>query len=369
VPDDTIANLRRAGVEIGKPIGRARVDPNYRRRLIRLVLLTVGPLLVVIASAWVYLAGGRYVSTDDAYVKTHLISINAQVAGQVTAVNVRNNQRVAAGDPLFEIDPASYQIALAQAEADLANTSSQIASLRASYLEKTAMLRNAEANIRFQQTEYNRQTQLQATGNAAQQRVDQAKVNLEQAQQQADVARQQMAGIQAQLGGDVNAAVETTPQYKAALARRDNAALALSRTRIVAPTAGVVANVTLRPGDYIGSGVPIFSLAEADQVWIDANFKETDLTHVTAGQAATIKVDTYPGITWTAKVESISPASGGEFSILPAQNSSGNWVKVVQRIPVRLVIDPRPDAPQLRAGMSVSTTIDTGHRRSLADLF
>src|SRR5262249_51650358 len=145
-----------------------------------------------------------------------------------------------------------------------------------------------------------------------------------------------------------------------ALARRNDAALALSRTKVVAPGAGVVANVTLRPGNFVAAGVPVFSLAEIDHTWVDGFFKETDLTHVTVGQAATVTVDTYPGITWTAKVESLSPASGNEFSLLPAQNSSGNWVKVVQRIPVRLAIDPQPNAPQLRAGMSVDAEIDTG---------
>ena len=155
-----------------------------------------------------------------------------------------------------------------------------------------------------------------------------------------------MAAIQAQLGGDVNKPTEELATYRAALARRDDAALALSRTKVVAPAAGVVANVTLRPGDYISTGTPVFSLAEIGHTWIEANFKETELTHVVPGQEATVTVDTYPGITWKARVESLSPASGNEFSLLPAQNSSGNWVKVVQRIPVRLALEPQPGAPQ-----------------------
>ncbi len=331
-----------------------------RPQLVRWGLIALGPILVLLVGGWFYLTSGRYVSTDDAFVKTDLVSINAQVAGQVVAVGVRNNQHVDAGQLLFEIDPASYKIALDRAEADLVNVSSQIAALRASYLEKAAMLQNAAEAIQFQQREYNRQMNLRSSGVASEQKADEARRALENAQRQADVVRQQMAAIQAQLGGDVNKPTEEMALYRAALAHRDDAQLALSRTKIYAPAAGVVANVTLRPGDYVGAGTPVFSLAETGHIWVEANFKETELTHVADGQEATITVDTYPGRVWKAKIESVSPASGNEFSLLPAQNSSGNWVKVVQRIPVRLALEDQPDAPPLRAGMSVIAEIDTG---------
>jgi len=341
-----------------------------RRQLIRWTLIGAGPILVLLVAGWFYVTSGRYVSTDDAFVKTDLVNVSAQVSGQVVAVNVTNNQPVAAGDPLFEIDPASYQIALNQADADLTNVAAQIAALRASYLEKSANLRNVEDMIQFQQREFNRQTNLRSSGVASEQKVDEARRALDNALRQADVVRQQMAAIQAQLGGDVTKPTEEMALYRAALARRNDAALALARTKVVAPAAGVVANVTLRPGNFVTAGTAVFSLAEIDHTWVDAFFKETDLTHVVAGQRATVTVDAYPGITWTAKVESLSPASGNEFSLLPAQNSSGNWVKVVQRIPVRLAIDPQPNAPQLRAGMSVMAEIDTGphHPRWLVAL-
>lgn len=345
-----------------------------RRQQIRWGLIVVGPLLVLLVAAWYYLTSGRYVSTDDAFVKTDLVSVSSQVSGQAIAVHVRNNQRVEGGEPLFEIDPASYTIALTQAEADLANTTSNIAALRASYFEKAALLRNAEETIQFQQREYNRQANLRSSGVASEQKVDEARRALDNALRQAEMIRQQMAATAAQLGGDVNKPTEEIALYRAALARRNDAALAVARTKVVAPAPGVVANVTLRPGDYITAGAPVFSLAEIGHIWVEANFKETDLTHVVDGQPATVTVDTYPDITWNAKVESLSPASGNEFSLLPAQNSSGNWVKIVQRIPVRLAIEPQPGAPQLRAGMSVTAEIDTGphHPRwltKLANLF
>jgi len=358
---DRITSLRK-NADAARPVAvdGGRAPAGSRRQLVRWVLIGLGPLVVLSAALWFYVTGGRYVSTDDAFVKTDLVSINAQVPGQVTGLYVQNNQGVQAGQLLFELDGRSYRIALDQAEANLANVTAQINALRANYLEKAAMLTNAEQTVQFQQREYNRQVNLRSSGVASEQKVDEARRAYDNAQQQTDVVRQQMAAIQAQLGGDINKPTEELAMYRAAVARRDDAALALARTKVFAPAAGVVANVTLRPGDYINTGTPVFSLAEIGHSWIEANFKETELTHVLAGQEATVTVDTYPGITWKARVESLSPASGNEFSLLPAQNSSGNWVKVVQRIPVRLAIEPQPGAPPLRAGMSVIVEIDTG---------
>lgn len=358
---ERITSLRK-GADTARPIAveGGPASGRSRRQLVRWGLIVLGPLLVLLAAGWFYVTGGRYVSTDDAFVKTDLVSINAQVSGQVTGLYVQNNQTVNAGQLLFEIDPQSYQIALDQAEANLTNVRSQIAALRANYLEKAALLKNAEETVQFQQREYNRQVNLRSSGVASEQKVDDARHGFENAQRQAEVVRQQMAAIEAQLGGDVTKPMEQLAIYRAALARRDDAALALSRTKVFAPGAGVVANVTLRPGDYINAGAPVFSLAELGHTWIEANFKETELTHVLTGQTAAITVDSFPGVTWTGHVESLSPASGNEFSLLPAQNSSGNWVKVVQRIPVRVAIDAQPGAPQLRAGMSVDVEIDTG---------
>lgn len=334
--------------------------PFDRRRKIRWLLIGLGPLLVLIVGGWFYFTSGRYATTDDAFVKTDLVSVSSQVPGQVSRVLVQNNQRIAAGQVLFEIDPASYKIALAQAEANVANVRNQIEALRANYAEKQAELKSAQQTVDFQQTEYNRAASLRKTSAVSQQQLDQARHNLEVAQQNVAQVQQQMAAILAQLGGDTATPVENLPQYRAAVARRDDAQLALDRTEVKAPADGVVANVTLRAGDYVTAGQQVFSLAEIGHVWVVGNFKETDLTHVVDGQPAKVTVDTYPGVTWNAKVESVSPASGNEFSILPPENSSGNWVKVVQRIPVRLKLEPQAGAPLLRAGMSVYATIDTG---------
>jgi membrane fusion protein (multidrug efflux system) len=330
-----------------------------RRQLIRWGLMALGPLLVILVGGWWYLTSGRYVSTDDAFVKTDLASISAQVPGQVAAIHVRDNQKVDAGQLLFELDSSSYKIALDQAEANLSMTRDRIASLRANYREKAATLVSARDATAQAQREYDRQSHLRATGASSQQQYEQAQLALQQAQRNEDAIRQQMAALEAQLGGSVDTPTEQLGMYRAALAQRDDAALALARTKIFAPASGVLANVTLRPGDYITAGQPTFNLAETSNTWVEADYKETQLTNVAVGQPATITVDAYPGKTWHATVESLSPASGNEFSVLPAENSSGNWIKVVQRIPVRLAIEQQDGAPTLRAGMSVIVEIDT----------
>jgi membrane fusion protein (multidrug efflux system) len=366
MPDAANANvteLRREGPEQATPstttVAAAPGRASSRRRMLRWGLMALGPLLVVLVGGWWYLTSGRYVSTDDAFVKSDLASISSQVPGQVVGVYVRNNQTVDAGQLLFEIDPSSYRIALDQAEANLAVTRDSIASLRSNYREKTAMLQSAGDTTAHNQREYDRQQRLRASGASSEQQFEQAQLALQQSQRSEAAIRQQMAAIEAQLGGNVDMPTEQLGTYRAALAKRDDAALALQRTRIVAPAAGVLANVTVRPGDYITPGQPIFNLAESSNTWVEANFKETQLTNVAPGQPATVTVDAYPGKTWHASVESLSPASGNEFSVLPAENSSGNWIKVVQRIPVRVAIQPQEGAPTLRAGMSVTVEIDT----------
>jgi membrane fusion protein (multidrug efflux system) len=343
---------------------QARHDSTTGRRRLRWGLIALGPLLVLAVGTWLYLTGGRTVSTDDAFVKTDLASISAQVPGQIATVHVRNNQRVERGQVLFELDDSSYRTALQQAEANLALVRDQVAVLRANYQERTAMLHSAEETAAYQQREFLRQQRLRQTGAVSEQQLEQVGHNYEVAQRNLDAMRQQIVAIKAQLGGDADTPTEDLAQYRAALAKRDDAQIALERTRIAAPATGVAANVTLRPGDYVSPGQPMFSLAEIEHLWVEANFKETQLTKVVDGQPATVTVDAYPGVVWRGRVESVSPASGNEFSVLPAENSSGNWVKVVQRIPVRVSLDPAANAPQLRAGMSVTATIDISAPRA-----
>ncbi len=354
-------------------VARPRIG---RRRLTRWGLLVLGPLAVILVTGWYYVTGGRYISTDDAYVKTDVAAVNAQVSGRVLALDVRDNQPVTAGQLLLTIDPGSYNLLLpttprsyslayTAAAANLAQVADQIAALRANYVGKEAALHQTQETITFLTREFQRQSNLAGHGYASEQAYDTAHHNLVQAQAQADIIRQQMAAIQAELGGNIATPTKDLPQYQAALALRDDADQALKLTKVYAPAAGIVTNVTLRPGDYINAGAPLFSLAEIRHTWVTGNFKETELTYVKQGQPATVTVDAYPGVVWHAKVESLSPASGDVFSLLPPQNATGNWVKVVQRIPVRLEVENKAGMPQLRAGMSVTAEIDTHHHRYL----
>jgi membrane fusion protein (multidrug efflux system) len=235
-------------------------------------------------------------------------------------------------------------------------------------------LKTARTNVDFYQREYQRQADLAGRQVVSQAQLDKARRDLDTARQQAASLVQQLASIAADLNGDPNIPVEKHPRYLAAEAARDQAARDLAHTVVKAPTAGVVTNVdSLQPGEYLAAASPAFSLVAIDHVWVEANPKETQLTYVRPGQPATVDVDTYPGVEWRGEVASLSPASGSEFALLPAQNTSGNWVKVVQRIPIRIRIKTQPGQPPLRAGMSVEVEIDTGHRRNvlrfLAGLF
>ena len=340
--------------------------PRRRRRVVwRWALLLLGPVAVLVGAAYLYLTGGRYVSTDNAYVYLDKIMVSADVGGRVVAVPVRENQLVAAGDLLLRIDPASYRLALEQATAQADQVRSDMAALRISYRQAMANLQGAEEAVAYHQRQFGRQQELRSRGVASDTRAEDAQHALTQARQQQAALRQEVAGIIAQLGGDPDRPIDDMPRYKMAVAQRDRALLDLQRTEVTAPQAGVVSNIKLEPGEHLAPGAPAFSLIPTDEIWVDANFKETDLTFVKPGNAATVTIDTYPGREWSATVVSLSPATGSQFSLLPAQNASGNWVKVVQRIPVRLQLARDPDGPALRAGMSAEVEIDTERRRTL----
>jgi membrane fusion protein (multidrug efflux system) len=347
---------------------RSRAD--VLRQSLRWSLLVIGPLALVVVATYLYLAGGRYVAIDNAYVKADMVNVANDVAGMVAAVAVRNNQPVKVGDELFHLDDEPFRIALANAQAQLDQVRNDIEALKASYRQKQEDIKSDQVNISFYEREEQRQNELVAKSFVSRAQYDNARRNLDVARQQSASDRQQLAMIAANLSGDPNIAPEQHPRYLQAQARRDQAARDLRRTVVKASLGGIVTNVDkLQPGQYLAPGAAAFSLVATDHVWVEANPKETDLTYVKAGDAVTITVDTYPDVEWHGTVASLSPASGSEFALLPPQNTSGNWVKVVQRIPIRLRIDTEPGMPTLRAGMSVVARVDTGHKRSLSGLF
>lgn len=344
-------------------------DQKSRRQLVRWSLLLGGPLLVLLIVGWLWLTGGRYVATDNAYVQADTVSIATDVGGLVQSVAVRDNQRVRRGDELFRLDDSTYRIALVRAEAELALARSELEALRASYAQREAEIERAQADITFFEKEFQRQQDLVARRAAPQAQLDAGRHDLATAQSQLAAAREELAAIAAQLDGAPDKPVEQHPRYRAALAARDQATRDLDHTRVRAPMDGIVAQVSaLQPGEYLQAGQAAFALVAAEHVWIEANPKETDLAHVLPGQPVEVTVDTYPGHVWHGTVASLSPASQASFSLLPAQNASGNWVKVVQRIPVRVQVATRPDEPPLRAGMSAEIEIDTRQQRSVGTL-
>jgi membrane fusion protein (multidrug efflux system) len=344
---------------------KTRLKFSERPRNERLALMFAGPVAIFLIGAVFYLTGDRYVDTDNAYVKADKISISAEVAGRIAEVNVKDNAHVDQGQVLFTIDRAPYEIAQHQAEGNLASTRADIESVRADYLQKQAELAQAESNVQLQNKDYERYAEIVKSGATTVQRYEQARYARDAALANLNAAKQAVSSALAKLGGDPDAPVGEYPRVKQAQATLDKAKLDLDRTEIRAPSSGVVANVMAEPGEYVLTGLPLFSLVDDKHLWVEANFKETDLTHVRAGQWAHIRVDTFPGHEWLAKVASITPATGAEFSILPPQNSSGNWVKIVQRIMVRLEFEKQDNGkvPQLAAGMSADVSIDTRFSR------
>ena len=339
-----------------------------RRRLGRLVLLALGPIALLVAGGTYYVTSGRYVTTENAYVKMDKIAISADVSGPVRYVRARENQVVEPGAVLFQLDPARYRIALAQKEAEIQAARSAVEALRAVYRQKGAELEVARHDVAYFEAQFKRTDGLKKRGHATQAEFDKALRDHRVALQNVEVIKQDIAGVKASLGGDAKIQTERHPKVLEALAERDRAALDLARTTVMAPQAGVISNISLQAGEHVEAGVPVFSIVVSDPLWIEANLKETELTHVRENQEAKVEVDAYPNHVWRARVVGIAPATGAEFALLPPQNASGNWVKVVQRIPIRLEILRRPEDPPLRAGMSVRVEIDTRRERELPPL-
>ncbi len=356
------AELRESAVDRGV----RRADPARRRRRLRWALFLLLPI-VLIAGGYVYVTGGAVMSTDNAYLQADKVGVSTDVSGIVQAINVHDNQTVKADDVLFTLDDQPFRLALQRAEAQVGITRNDLNALKANYRDMQEQIKQAHADVEFYDREFRRQQDLTRQQYAAQATFDTARHNLATAQQKVASLEQQLAAIAANLNGDPDQPIEQHPRYLEAIAQRDEAARELAHATVKAPMDGVVTQVpSLQPGQYLESATPAFSLVATDHMWIEANPKETELTYVRPGQTATVTVDTYPGVEWHGTVESLSPASGAQFSLLPAQNTSGNWVKVVQRIPIRVRIDTSDkNLPPLRAGMSAVVDVDTGHARGL----
>ena len=337
-----------------------------RRRRLRWALFLLLPIALMVG-AYFYFEGGAYMSTDDAFIEADKVGLSTDVSGMVEAIEVSDNQHVTAGQVLFRLDPLPFQLKLDQAQSQLGVVRDNLNALKANYQNVAAQIKHAADQIVFNQRQYERQTILAHQQFAAQTTVDQMRLNLQTSEQSLVSLKAQLAGIVANLDGNQDLPVEQYPEYRQALAARNEDARELRDTVVRAPYNGTVTNVpSLEPGMYLPASTAAFNLVDTDQFWVEAQPKETELTDVRPGEPATITVDTYPGRQWRGTVASISPAAQSEFSLLPAQNTSGNWVKVVQRIPVRVQIDTTDKSmPPLSAGMSVEVSVYTGHKRGL----
>src|SRR5712671_5464629 len=359
--------FRRLGLadEVAAPTLAKLREPKTLRRL----LLALGPIVVLAGGLFAYTAGGRYVSTDNAYVHAGKLTGATDVSGIVADVAVHESQKVEKGQVLFTLDQEPFRIALAGAEANLGTVRNQLTTLQATYRQKQSQIEQARTDVALYDANYQRQQQLVKSGAVSKAAFDQAKRDLDSARERVTMAQHDAEATLAQLGGNADAPIEQNASYLGAQAQVDKAKRDLLRTTVLAPIPGIVTNVdALQVGEYLPAAQAAFSLVSSADVWIEANPKESDLAYLKPGAPAVVTIDAYPGREWQATVKSLAPATGTEFSVLPAQNATGNWVKVVQRVPIRLAVQMPADAPPLRTGMSATVEIDTGHRRHLGDL-
>jgi membrane fusion protein (multidrug efflux system) len=341
-----------------------------RAQKLRRPLMIGGVALIIAIAAYYFFTGGRYESTDDAYVNAARISISTNVPGRVVELRVHDNQRVRKGDLLFKLDARPFQLKVDEARAKLSNAKLQVEALKATYRQKQSELRSAEDTLAYEKRESERQTRLLSSGISSQAQVDRAVHARDAAQQAVAAAQQQIASTVANLGGDPSIDPDKHPSVQQAQAELERAELDLSYATITAPDDGVVTQVEkLQVGDYVNAATPVFALVATHDLWVEANFKEVQLARMRAGQTATVKIDTYGDRSFKGHVVSLSPGTGAQFSVLPAQNATGNWVKVVQRLAVRIEIDDADRDHPLFAGLSATVKVDTESRQGapLAD--
>ena len=362
---DKVVELRKTQEEQAAPPTVAPAPKRARGRL-RMLLLVVIPLIALVGGGYLYLASGRYISTDNAYVGAQKVLITPDISGKIAKVTVAEGQRVNAGDPLIEIDPEPFRIAVTQAEARLAGIRTDFANLKTNYASTARRIALARETVDLKQRDVDRKNTLLSNKTGSQMDMDNALNAVVAAKTQLEMLEQQQEGIRNQLLGDPDLPIEKYPPYAQAAAALDQAKRDLDHTVLRAPIAGMATQVaSIQMGRYVSAGTPVFSLVDDARPWVDANPKETDITFLKIGQPVAISVDTFPGRTFHGAVAAVSPGTGAQFAILPPQNASGNWVKVVQRVPVRIEFDPAEDVRDLRAGMSVTVDIDTGRQNTV----
>lgn len=335
----------------------------------RFILLVVLPLIAVVVGLGFYLSGGRYISTDNAFIGAQKVLITPDISGKISRIDVREGAHVNAGDKLFEIDSAPFQLALTQAKAKLNSVRASFANIKTNYESLSKLATLAQKNSDLKQRDVERKQQLIAKNAGSGIDLDNAVAALVTAQLQQQLAVQQRDTNLNQLLGNPNLPIEQFPAFREAQAAVGQAQLNLDHTVLRAPIAGIATQVdNIQLGRFVTAGSPVLSVVDDQHPWVDANPKETDITYLRIGQKATIAVDTFPDHTFHGTVIAVSPGTGSQFSILPPQNASGNWVKVVQRVPLRIAFDPDETTKYLRAGMSVTIDIDSGRQRSLLTL-
>ncbi len=365
---EKVVELRKPQEELAPPVAAA-AKPRPSRKRLRWVLLVVIPLIALVGGLYMYLASGRYISTDNAYVGAQKVLITPDISGKISRIAVSEGQRVNAGDALFEIDALPFQWSVTQAEARLAGVRTDFANLKTNLASTTRRIALAREAADLKQRDVDRKTTLVANRTGSQVDLDNALAAVVAAKTQLEQLQQQEESFRNQLLGNADLPIEQYPPYMQASAMLDQAKRDLDHAVLRAPIAGIATQVSsIQLGRYVMAGTPVFSLIDDAKPWVDANPKETDIAYLSVGQAVDVTVDTFPGRTFKGVVAAVSPGTGAQFAILPPQNASGNWVKVVQRVPVRIEFTNGEDVRDLRAGMSVTVSIDTGRQNSLLAL-
>jgi membrane fusion protein (multidrug efflux system) len=364
---DKVVELRKTAEEASAP--QAVAQPRLSRKRLRLILLLVIPLIALVGGLYFYLMSGRYISTDNAYIGAQKVLITPDISGKIAKVTVTEGQRVNAGDALIEIDPEPFRITVAMTQARLDSVKIDFDNLKANLASTTRRIALARETIDLKQRDFERKNTLLSNRTGSQVDVDNSQTAVVAAKTQLEMLEQQEQSFRNQLLGNANLPIEKYPPYAQAAAALDQAKRDLDHTVLRAPIAGMATQVSsIQMGRYVTAGTPVFSLIDDTKPWIDANPKETDITHLRIGQPVSISVDTFPGRTFRGVVAAVSPGTGAQFAILPPQNASGNWVKVVQRVPIRIEFSNNEDVRELRSGMSVTVDIDTGRQNTVLSM-